>query len=37
MNWKRVALVVVGVILVLKFSDQIRGVLSGVPLINKVL
>jgi hypothetical protein len=37
MNWKKIALWAVVVVLVLRFAPQIRAALSGVPLVNKVI
>jgi hypothetical protein len=37
MNWKRIALYAAIVIVVLRFSTQIRSAVAGVPLINKVV
>lgn len=37
MPWKKIALWAVVVVLVLRFSTQIRGALAGVPLVNKVI
>lgn len=37
MNWKRIALYAVAVIVVLKFSTQIKAAVSGIPFVGKVV